>query len=108
MRFKDMWREYIIKNNNMENKFEGISSLDELIETIGVAEDGSRFAAVGNPDEFKKRLEMFTKMLEEEFPDFTIEEIIKIHKNFSIFKAIHKWCGVDYLMDAIEFLNQKQ
>ena len=86
-----------------EKVFNELKSLDDLIEKIGTTKDGYKISGVGEPDDFKNRLEYYKQHLKTELPEFSIEELLKIDRHFQKLKKMYDWYGSDYMLTAIEY-----
>ena len=86
-----------------ENVFKDLKSLDDLIEKMGTTKDGYKISGVGEPNDFKNRLEYYKQHLKTELPEFSIEELLKIDRHFQKLKKMYDWHGSDYMLIAIEY-----
>ena len=86
-----------------EKVFNELKSLDDLIEKMGTTKDGYKISGVGEPNDFKNRLEDYKQHLKTELPDFSIEELLKIDRHFQKLKKMYDWYGSDYMLTAIEY-----
>ena len=86
-----------------EKVFNELKSLDDLIEKMGTTKDGYKISGVGEPNDFKNRLEYYKQHLKTELPDFSIEELLKIDRHFQKLKKMYDWYGSDYMLTAIEY-----
>lgn len=86
-----------------ESVFTNLKSLDDLITKMGTTKDGYKISGVGEPDDFKLRMNSFKEFLKMELPEFTEEEILKFDKHFHKFRKIYEWYGAEYLLTAMEY-----
>lgn len=84
--------------------FEQTKSLEDLVNLMAYAVDGSMYADVGEPKQFILRYKMFKEMIEKELPEFTIEEILKFDEHFHKFKdTVYAWHGYDRMLTCLEY-----
>ena len=86
-----------------EKVFNELKSLDDLIEKMGTTKNGYKISGVGEPDDFKNRLEYYKQHLKTELPEFSIEELLKIDRHFQKLKKMYDCYGSDYMLTAIEY-----
>lgn len=82
-----------------------INTLDELIKIIGTTKHGGQIKDVGEPEEFKRRLESFKYYIKTELPELTVDEILFLYKHRNKLNKINDWFGFDYLMTALDYVN---
>ncbi len=85
------------------------NSIEEILDHATTDKEGVRrtYAEIGSADgdysSFKNRYEVFKDVLDRDFNDLTLEEIVKIHKNYHRFRDLFGWVGLDYLMYVLEW-----
>lgn len=86
-----------------ESVYNDLKSLDDLIIKMGTTKDGYKTNGVGEPDDFKSRMEGFKEFLKKELPEFTEEDILKFDKHFQKFRKIYEWYGAEYFLTIMEY-----
>ena len=93
-----------MNTNRISDKvFRELNSLDDLIIKMGTTKEGHKVNGIGEPNEFKQRLEMFRKFLKTKLPEFTEEELLKIDMYFFNLRDIYEWHNVHNLFTALEY-----
>src|SRR5574343_567539 len=85
-----------------------LASLDDLIIKMGTTSDNEKLSDVGEPYEFKIKLEQYKDFLKTELSEFSIEEILKIDKYFNKLNLIYSWYNSFLYLKAIEYEHRKK
>ena len=86
-----------------DSVFSELKSLDDLIVLMGTTKDGYKISGVGEPHEFKSRLDWFKEYLKIELPEFSEEELLKFDKYFYKLRKMYEWHDLHHFLSAIEY-----
>lgn len=83
--------------------FEKLTSLDDLINLMRYDRNGMECHGIGEPEAFKYRLSLYKRKIEQELPDFTVDDILKISENFNKLKDLFGFVGSENMLAALEY-----
>ncbi len=90
------------KNRISKKVLENLKSIDDLIDLMKFYGHNQN-SKEENREIFKSQLSQFKTFLEKEFPELTIEEILKFDSLFQRFKKIYDFSNHYNFLTAIEF-----
>lgn len=87
--------------------FDKCNSLEDLVNVMNSTSDGRRINRVGTFEEFNKWFTLFTRHINELFPELTMEQILFLDEYYLKIRELYNWYNSEDLLAALEFELEK-